>query len=895
MSPDPVLLAERAARLHATGLAWNETSRPDLGIRTLRAGLRLVGRGAAGTHPAVTDIRGKLLTSLAWAEAERGRVDLGFRLLDEAVPLLPAEERPVLLAQRALLLERTGRTDLALRQYDEAVALLSEQSHPLDLVKALNNRSVLHQEAGHIRLARADLRLCGQIAARHGLDLLAAICRVNLGCLDVLAGDLPSALSAFSLARAEYERLAPGRLPSLAVERARALVAAGLFTEADRELATAVHQAARQGLGYTGADALQVRAEAALLGGRPAAAAEWARLARARFLGRDNTRRAALASLLELRAEYAADLTAGAAVVAVACSGAAADPEPGPAAASHVGPSASPVADRAAGPDSSRGPAAVAVRAQALAARLGRLGLPEDARVAGLIATRALVAAGRTRRAERVARRHGAPARADRLDTRLLWRLARAELATATGRPVEASRHLRAGMATLHRHRTQLGCLDLQTGAAVHGQDVARAGVRAALASGSVAAIYRWSERARAQALLLPPLRPPADPAGAAALEELRQVRHVLREAELAGRPTAGLRGRAEALERTVRERSWSAPGHPAGSRGPELAPFPAVKGELADAALVVYLRDGAALLALVVTSDSAVLTPLGSHAAAEEAQLRLRADLDAQAGRALPRRLAAAVAAATRSDARRLAAAVLDPLLGHVGDRDLVVVPTGILVTVPWSALPGCAGRPVTVAPSATAWLAAVRRLRARPPRPGEATLVVAGPGNERGDDEVAAIARLRPHATVLVGPAATPAATLAALERVTVAHLAAHGRHEPENALFSSLELAGGPLMGYDLQQLGRVPRMVVLSTCDLGLTDVRPGDETFGMATALLNAGAATVVASTSRVADSAAMTVMTGYHQAVAAGRPPAAALAGTVPSDPPVGFICLGAG
>jgi CHAT domain-containing protein len=187
------------------------------------------------------------------------------------------------------------------------------------------------------------------------------------------------------------------------------------------------------------------------------------------------------------------------------------------------------------------------------------------------------------------------------------------------------------------------------------------------------------------------------------------------------------------------------------------------------------------------------------------------------------------------------------------------------------------------------------VRRLRARPPRPGEATLLVAGPGNERGDDEVAAIARLRPHATVLVGPAATPAATLAALERVTVAHLAAHGRHEPENALFSSLELAGGPLMGYDLQQLGRVPRMVVLSTCDLGLTDVRPGDETLGMATALLNAGAATVVASTSRVADSAAMTVMTGYHRAVAAGRPPAAALAGTVPSDPPVGFICLGAG
>ena len=99
------------------------------------------------------------------------------------------------------------------------------------------------------------------------------------------------------------ELLAPGRLASLAVERARALVAAGLFTEADRELAYAAEQAAAQRLSHTYADAVQVRAEAALLAGRAEAAAQWARDARARFLGRDNARRAALASLLELRAD----------------------------------------------------------------------------------------------------------------------------------------------------------------------------------------------------------------------------------------------------------------------------------------------------------------------------------------------------------------------------------------------------------------------------------------------------------------------------------------------------------------------------------------------------------------------------------------------------------------
>jgi len=99
----------------------------------------------------------------------------------------------------------------------------------------------------------------------------------------------------------------------------------------------------------------------------------------------------------------------------------------------------------------------------------------------------------------------------------------------------------------------------------------------------------------------------------------------------------------------------------------------------------------------------------------------------------------------------------------------------------------------------------------------------------------------------------------------------------------------------MGYDLQRMSHTPPMVVLSSCDLGLTDVRPGDETFGMATALLTAGSSTVVASVSRVADETAMAVMTAFHAAVAAGRPPAAALAAATPPGMLSSFVCFGAG
>jgi hypothetical protein len=349
------------------------------------------------------------------------------------------------------------------------------------------------------------------------------------------------------------------------------------------------------------------------------------------------------------------------------------------------------------------------------------------------------------------------------------------------------------------------------------------------------------------------------------------------------------LRARGDTLQRAIAERAWYAIGS-----GPHAqpSPLPAVRAELASAAIDMYLHDGHLLHALVLTRRRAVVVPLGSAATAREALVRLRADLDARAGRAMPARMALAVDEATRRDATTLAAAILDPVLPLVGDRDLVVVPTGILVTVPWSALPGCAGRPVTVAPSATSWLAARRAM------PGTGALrralLVAGPGNDRGDAEVTAIASVLAGATVLTGSRASPAATLAAMSAADLAHLAAHGHHHPRNALFSELRLAGGSLMGYDLQHLHATPAMVILSSCHLGLHAIRPGDETLGMATALLSAGTSTVIASVSAVADESAMSAMTGYHGALRRGLSPAAALArATAGGD--AGFICFGAG
>jgi hypothetical protein len=430
--------------------------------------------------------------------------------------------------------------------------------------------------------------------------------------------------------------------------------------------------------------------------------------------------------------------------------------------------------------------------------------------------------------------------------------------------------------------------MDLRTGAAVHGRLLAATGLESAMRSGRISEIFAWSERARAQALLLPSVRPPAGSELAAQVAELRGVQSALAQRELDGRSVAGLRSRRDKLERSLREHAWFAAG-PAGSA--QRVGLGRLRAGLGDSAMAIQLQVGRRLAALVLAGGRAHVVDLGDVTPALAAVRRLRADLDVGAGRLLSDGIAASVAEATRHDADAVARRLLGPVLPLVGDRDLVVVPTGALVTVPWPVLPPTRGRPVTVALSATTWSHGRSRvLRGLDGR--SSALLVAGPRIAHGDHEVAALARQLPASQVLTGAAATVEATLANLTEVDVAHLASHGHHAVDNALFSGLQLSDGMLMGYDVDALDRAPALVVLSACDVGRHDVRPGDESLGMATAFLGAGAGTVVAAVCRVADDVAPRVMETMYAALRAGRSSASALAAA--EDNP-GFVCFGAG
>jgi CHAT domain-containing protein len=174
-------------------------------------------------------------------------------------------------------------------------------------------------------------------------------------------------------------------------------------------------------------------------------------------------------------------------------------------------------------------------------------------------------------------------------------------------------------------------------------------------------------------------------------------------------------------------------------------------------------------------------------------------------------------------------------------------------------------------------------------------APLLVAGPDLEHAAREVTEIAKSYPGCRPLLAETATVSATLHALDGAPLAHLAAHGHHEQENFLFSRVDLADGPLMAYDIQQLAAAPRHVVLSSCDVGRTVVRPGEEILGFTAALLYIGTATVTSSVTRVADDAAVGIMTAYHRLLAAGARPAEALAEATASEQFSPFVCFGGG
>ena len=452
---------------------------------------------------------------------------------------------------------------------------------------------------------------------------------------------------------------------------------------------------------------------------------------------------------------------------------------------------------------------------------------------------------------------------------------ARGLLDIAEGRPARAERVLQSGLQLLDDYRAALGAVELRATVSSIGADLSQLGLRLALDSGRPDNGLAWAERLRANALRQPLVRPATD-------RKLRALQTELRHA-VSQNATA----RQAQLEAAIRARTRIV--EPPATTTTATADVRRIADLLGQRALVEYVELDGALHGLTLAAGQVALTELGEATATTELEW-LRFALDRLArGRTTAQR--AASRASVQSSEAALDTQLVEPLLPLLGDGPLVIVPTGALHALPWAALHSLRGRPLIVAPSVTVWC----ELAARPRTRRSKTALVAGPRLRYAAGEIRDLAALRPGATVLHGKAATAEATLAALDGAALAHLACHGRFRADSPLFSSLELADGPLNVYELQGLRRAPEVVVLSACDLALSQLHPGDELLGLAAALLGMGTRTIVASVVPVPDAAARRLMLAFHAQLLDGLAPAAALARAQANARVAGFVCLGAG
>lgn len=837
--------AARSLALEALGLAAKELQDLEGAERHLRHSVREAERAGLATRAA------EVRTNLTYVLLARGATKEALREADRAAAVLDGPEAARLQMRRALVLQRLGRLDDALAGYQQALPALRRTGDRLWEARLLTNRGVLHAYRSAYQAAETDLLRAAHLHEDLGQTLAAAQARHNLGFVAARRGDVPAALAWFDRADHQHRELGIIDWVGLA-DRCELLLSARLLGEARQLAARAVDELARAGMDADLAEARLTLATAALLQGDSGEAGAIAGQAHRQFVRQQRPAWAVLARYTGLRADwYGGERSA-----------------------------------------------ALFTRARLVADELAAAGWAPAAVDARLIAARTALELGRLRTAEHQLAVVGAARRRGPVELRArAWHAeALARLARGNRRGADAA--LRAGMRTVERHRRTLGATELRAHVSGHVGELARLGVRLAVESGDPRRVLRWAERWRAGALRPTPVRPPTDPALTADLATLRDVATQIDQAALAGQDTRRLLARQAALERAIRARSRHTPG----ATAPDVDRAEVVDRideGLGDRALVEMVRHGDELHAVALAGGRARLRRLCDQRDAVRELGRLRYALRRLAH---PHGSPAARDATRRSaafSAARLDAMLLDPVRTAISDRPLVVVPSGALHALPWSLLPSCHGRAVSVAPSAELWLRAVTRHR-EGSREGRVALVGC-PSPPHAVAEVQTLAGRYPHATTLLGDRATVAAVTAALDGADLAHVACHGHFRSDNPLFSSLELADGPLTVYDLECLSRPPPLLLLSACDSGLSDVQPGDELMGLAAALLSLGTATLVASVVPVPDAATRRLMVAFHDRLAGGASPAEALAHAQLADPAAGdlatagFVCLGAG
>jgi tetratricopeptide (TPR) repeat protein len=840
--PDP---HDASVAHQAVGIVLRDFGDVEVAIRELRTSVRLA-RGA-GLRQREADVLATLGAALVFA----GRTRSGLVALDAAARQASGVLAGRVLMRRASALWTLGRHQEALDALRPAVTMLRRADDTVWEARALTARAFVHLALGSVERATVDIDRTERLFAAAGQDFESAVARHNRGVIAFRSGDLPAALAYLDEAADRYDLLgAP--VPDLSIDRCAVLLAAGLPRDALRQADRAIGGLEQlRGQATKRAELLLTAANAALAAADIQAALERAEAAHRLFGAQRRPWWRTHAGLLLVQARLAAGTVSG----------------------------------------------ELLRQAERTAARLDTLRAGE-APQAHLLAGRTALALGRFQDADR----HLAVAARARRRGPVLSRaggwLAEALRAEAVAGPRQVLNACRRGLDLLDEHRLTLGASELRAQATAHGAELAALAQRQALQAGRPRRLLAWSERWRATALAIPPVRPPDDHRLQADLVALREITRRLEDASAWGAPTSALQRERQRLEQAIRARALRARGDGRASRQRFEFQVQPLLQAVGGARLVQIVAIDGDLHALVCGGGKVRRFTAGR---VEEAARELdfarfglrRLAHDRPAGRA------STAVALLEATGRRLERAFLGQASRHLGGGPVVVVPPGRLHAVPWALLPSFRDRVLSVAPSARVWL---RARSAAPPARREVVLV-RGPDLGTGGAEVPALAGEYGDMTVLGRGTATAQRVLGAIDGAWLAHIAAHGRFRAESPLFSSLGLDDGPLTVHDFERLRRAPYRLVLSSCDSGMSAPAGADELLGLTASLVPLGTVGIIASVLPVNDAAVVALMLALHRRLRCGaslaeslRDARRALAG----DPVLAatgwsFIALGAG
>ena len=819
------------------------------GVRELRNALRLAGR----THS--TDREADVLASLGVALTYAGRTTDGLAAFDRAVRQSSGVLAGRVLYRRAIVLWTLGRQTLAVDDLRRAIGVLRRSGDRVWMARALNGRGLVYLALGSPGRADADFMAAMRLFAETHQDLEAAHSILNRAYSAYALGDLPTALSYLDDAARRYQPL-DVPTPALSIDRCAVLLAAGLASDALAEADAAIGAIEQiHGRSTKRAELLLMAANCALAAAQPQAAQNWAEAAQRLFRSQQSTWWQARAAVVLAEAKYAGGL---------------------------VSASLLREADRA-------------------ASRLEAVG-SGDASRAHLLAGRVALDIGHRRDADRhLARAARGRRRGAALSQARGW-LSEALRAEAVSDARRLFGACRRGLDVLDEHRVTLGASELRAQATAHGSELAGLAQRRAAKARRPRLLLAWSERWRATALAVPPVRPLADAELNTDLVALRDVRRRLEQVRAGSSVVAAKQEQARLereqlrLERTVRERALRAPGTVAPN--PAVVDVPELLDRLGPAQLLEIVDIDGVLHVLICGAGKVRQFTAGHTAdaikAAGFASFALR-----RLARDRPGQDQDSALAVLKTSGPKLQDALLGPAFRYLSDGPVIIVPPGKLHTIPWALIPALGDRVVSVAPSASAWMRAHAA-----PSPGRHHVALArGPGLATDGAEVSEIARLYDDVTVLTGGDATTEKVLYAIGGAWLAHIAAHGSFRADSPLFSSLRMHDGPLTVYDFEQLQRAPYRLVLPSCDSGALAPVGADELLGLVSSLLPLGTAGIIAGIVPLNDYAVAPMMVSLHGYLRAGQTLAESMCNVrrlVSADPvqqatALSLVALGAG